>query len=115
MTESKKPKILTRLRIDEVSVVDRGAGKNCKILISKRDDSADHDISKRDDDAPKMPTWQKRYWQELGASPDFIAEQEREYERIHGTGHAEHGPEDDETEPEPENPFLKYFKRPRDA
>src|SRR5262249_3794262 len=40
----------------------------------------------------------------MGASPDFIAQQEREYERIHGTGHADHGPEDDE------NPFLQHFK-----
>jgi len=37
------PRILTNLRIDEVSVVDKGAGKNCKILISKRDDSTDKD------------------------------------------------------------------------
>src|SRR5262249_36307390 len=57
----------------------------------------------------KMPTWQKRYWQEMGASEDFIAQQEREYERIHGTGHADHEPADDE----PENPFLKYLRRPK--
>src|SRR5262249_48718975 len=90
----KRPTVLTRLRIDEVSLVDRAAGEGCKIVISKRDDS----------DA-KMPTWQKRYWQEMGASPDFIAQQERECERIHGTGHADHGPED-----EPENPYLKSFR-----
>src|SRR5215471_6608851 len=44
MSEPRKPKILTRLRISEVSLVDRGAGENCKILISKRDDSADNDF-----------------------------------------------------------------------
>jgi len=86
----KKPTVLTRLRIDEVSMVDRGAGAGCKVVISKR----------ADDDA-KMPTWQKRYWQEMGASPDFIAQQEREYERIHGTGHADHEPADDDIEVAP--------------
>jgi hypothetical protein len=33
---TKKPKILTRLRIDEVSSVDRGAGNGVKILLMKR-------------------------------------------------------------------------------
>jgi hypothetical protein len=33
---TKKPKILTRLRIDEVSSVDRGAGDGVKILLMKR-------------------------------------------------------------------------------
>ena len=33
------PKILTRLRIDEVSSVDRGAGKGVKILLMKRDNN----------------------------------------------------------------------------
>jgi len=38
----KRPTVLTRLRIDEVSLCDRGAGRNCKVIISKRaDDSAD--------------------------------------------------------------------------
>jgi hypothetical protein len=31
-------KVLTKLRIDEVSAVDRGAGKNTKIVLLKRDD-----------------------------------------------------------------------------
>jgi hypothetical protein len=35
----KKVKVLTRLKITEVSAVDRGAGENCKIVLSKRDDS----------------------------------------------------------------------------
>jgi hypothetical protein len=36
MSEQPKPKILTRLRIDEVSAVDRGAGERCRIVLSKR-------------------------------------------------------------------------------
>src|SRR5262249_12349526 len=39
--QPKKVKVLTRLRINEVSVVDRGAGEQCKILISKRADDDD--------------------------------------------------------------------------
>jgi uncharacterized protein YidB (DUF937 family) len=34
------PKLLTRLRIDEVSAVDAGAGEGVKILLMKRNDSA---------------------------------------------------------------------------
>jgi hypothetical protein len=33
------PKILTRLRIDEVSAVDRGAGEGVKVILMKRDDT----------------------------------------------------------------------------
>jgi len=33
----KKVRVLTRLKINEVSAVDRGAGENCKVVISKRD------------------------------------------------------------------------------
>jgi hypothetical protein len=33
------PKVLTRLRIDEVSAVDRGAGDGVKIVLMKRDDT----------------------------------------------------------------------------
>src|SRR5262249_52693646 len=45
MTEqSPKAKVLTRLRINEVSLVDRGAGEGCKILISKRDDGTGNDF-----------------------------------------------------------------------
>ena len=34
----KRPKILTQLRIDEISCVDRGAGDGVKIVLMKRDD-----------------------------------------------------------------------------
>src|SRR5262249_17329316 len=38
----KKVRVLTRLKISEVSAVDRGAGHQCKVILSKRvDDSAD--------------------------------------------------------------------------
>jgi len=37
----KKPTILTRLKINEVSLCDRGAGEGCRVIISKR---ADDDI-----------------------------------------------------------------------
>src|SRR5215471_2845704 len=42
-----KTKILTRLRINEVSLVDRGAGESCRVVISKRDDSVDEEFLKR--------------------------------------------------------------------
>ena len=37
----RKVKVLTRLKITEVSAVDRGAGENCRIVLSKRDDNYD--------------------------------------------------------------------------
>jgi len=36
MSDKPKPKILTRLRIDEVSAVDAGAGKGVKVMLMKR-------------------------------------------------------------------------------
>jgi hypothetical protein len=32
------PKVLTKLRVDEISCVDRGAGDGCNVVLSKRDD-----------------------------------------------------------------------------
>src|SRR5262249_10021827 len=37
----RKVRVLTRLKIGEVSLVDRGAGESCRVLISKRGDDAD--------------------------------------------------------------------------
>ena len=43
------PRILRKLKIDEISSVSRGAGDSCKIVLMKRDDTAkkerslDHD------------------------------------------------------------------------
>jgi|SRR5262249_22676712 len=36
--QPRKVKVLTRLKITEVSAVDRGAGENCKVILAKRDD-----------------------------------------------------------------------------
>src|SRR5262249_5012965 len=41
MTDKPRPKILTRLKINEVSLVDHAAGEGCRVVISKR---ADDDI-----------------------------------------------------------------------
>jgi hypothetical protein len=44
MSEPRKVKVLTRLRIDEVSAVDAGAGKGVKIMLMKRADGADDPV-----------------------------------------------------------------------
>jgi hypothetical protein len=41
------PRILTKLRIDEVSAVDRGAGENVRILLMKRDDTGQEERQAR--------------------------------------------------------------------
>src|SRR5262249_26786041 len=100
MTEQppKKAKILTRLRINEVSLVDRGAGEQCRVVISKRDDS-------NDDNGPvKMPDHERRYWAALGATA--LRHAEERYAKEQGAGAADHEPADDE----PENPFSKIFQ-----
>jgi hypothetical protein len=86
MTDKPKIKVLTRLKINEISLVDRGAGENCRILISKRDDSADAD---RGDLSPAEITRAKveGYQALRHAEERFLKE--------HGTGHADHEPEDD--------------------
>jgi hypothetical protein len=86
MTDKPKIKVLTRLKINEISLVDRGAGENCRILISKRDDSADAD---RGDPSPAEITRAKveGYTALRHAEERFLKE--------HGTGHADHAPEDD--------------------
>ena len=33
------PNKLTKLRIDEISLVDKGAGDGCKVILMKRDNS----------------------------------------------------------------------------
>jgi hypothetical protein len=46
---------LTKLRIDEISSVDRGAGEGCKIMFYKRDDGdAYFKIKRTDDDTPYL-------------------------------------------------------------
>jgi len=103
MTEQppKKVKVLTRLRIDEVSAVDAGAGKGVKVMLMKRDDSAD------DNRPVEMPEHERRYWAALGATA--LRRAEERFRKEHGVGYADHESEDDEVE----NPFLKYFRRPK--
>jgi len=94
----KKAKILTRLRIDEVSMVDRGAGERCRVIISKRaDDQAD------DNRPVEMPDNERRYWAALGATA--LRHAEERYAKDNGAGAADHEPADDE----PENPYKKFF------
>jgi hypothetical protein len=85
MTEHppRKVRVLTNLRINEISMVDKGAGRNCKVLISKRDDSADGD-----------DVYQTDWYREQAA----IAECQNE----------EHLRESDD---ERKGRFLKYFRR----
>src|SRR5262249_3846390 len=74
------PRILKNIRIDEVSACTKGAGVGTKIVLMKRDTSAD------DDDV-----YQTDWYREQAA----IAERQNErYVKEHGTGHADHEPED---------------------
>src|SRR6516165_1355671 len=81
-----KARVLTRLRIDEVSAVDKGAGKGVKVVLMKRDqDDATH---------PEMPEWERRYWQALGATALRQAE-----ERYAKQNAVEPEPDEDEDKP----------------
>jgi hypothetical protein len=85
MTDKPKIKVLTRLKINEISMVDRGAGENCRILISKRDDSADADhvdLSPAEIARAKVEGYQA------------LRHAEERFLKEHGTGHADHEPED---------------------
>ena len=105
MSEPRKVKVLTRLKITEVSAVDRGAGEGCRVVLSKRDDS--------DYSNTELSVEERARAEMIGrmALRDQEEMEKREYERIHGTGHNDHEPADDEGE----NPFLAIFKRPREA
>jgi len=92
-----KAKVLTRLRINEVSLVDRGAGESCRVVISKRDDSAD--------DRPAELSAEERA-RAVSEGATALRHAEEQYIKAHGTGHADHLPADDESE----NPFLKMFQ-----
>jgi len=90
MTTNQPPrraKVLTRLKITEVSAVDRGAGENCKIVLSKRDDGPD------DNTRREMPEHERRYWEALGATA--LRHAEERFLKEEGTGYADHTPEDD--------------------
>jgi hypothetical protein len=45
---------LTKLRISEISAVDRGAGEGCKIVLAKRDDAASRDGDAVSDDGSEL-------------------------------------------------------------
>src|SRR5262245_10642415 len=93
----KKAKVLTRLRIDEVSMVDRGAGESCKVIISKRDG---------DDSTDPAPLSNAERARAVTEGATALRHAEEEYIKAHGTGHADHEPADDE----PQNPFSKIFQ-----
>ena len=99
----KKPTVLTRLRIDEVSLVDKGAGQGCKIVISKRDELAG------DNRPVEMPEHERRYWAALGATA--LRHVEERFRKEQGTGHADPGPEDTEPEiaPTPEDDPSRFL------
>lgn len=101
MTTNQPPrrvKVLTRLKISEVSMVDRGAGERCRVLISKRaDDSADDnhtDLSVEEIARAKME------------GRRALRDAEEMYTKQDGTGAADH---DDRTGPLFEH-FLGIFK-----
>jgi hypothetical protein len=48
------PRILTKLRIDEISAVDKGAGHKCKVILMKRDDDT------RPRSKPHLERYQRR-------------------------------------------------------
>jgi hypothetical protein len=73
------PRILTKLRIDEVSAVDRGAGDGVKIVLMKRDDTP---RSK-----PHLERYQRRL-RKLRESRSFneIIKQARQYGNLAADG-----------------------------
>src|SRR5262249_37987511 len=101
----KNPKVLARLRIDEVSMVDRGAGVGCKIVISKRADDGANELPPLSDAERERAEYEGR-----AAIRDQENIEKREYERIHGTGAADHGPADDDRSGPLYEHFLGIFK-----
>jgi hypothetical protein len=45
MTTFQRPRVLRNLRIDDVSSVDRGAGRGVRVLLTKRSEEEDQDMS----------------------------------------------------------------------
>jgi len=85
-----KVRVLTRLKISEVSAVDRGAGHECKVVLSKRDD----------DYSPTELSVEERARAKMEGRM-ALRDAEEMAER------AKRDAEDDEDE----NPFLKIFQR----
>ena len=82
-----KTRVLTRIRIDEVSAVDKGAGEGVKIMLMKRaPDSADTDhvdLSPAEIARAKIEGYQA------------LRHAEERFLKEEGTGYADHTPEDD--------------------
>jgi hypothetical protein len=80
-----KARVLTRLRIDEVSAVDKGAGKGVKIMLMKRADAADDhvDLSPAEIARAKIEGYQA------------LRHAEERFLKEEGAGYADHTPEDD--------------------
>jgi hypothetical protein len=97
MTEHppRKVRVLTRLKISEVSCVDRGAGEGCKVLISKRYE---------DDDRPLSAAEIARSKMEGRAA---LRDAEDRFVKQHSTGFAEHEP--DEPAPTPEDDPSRFL------
>src|SRR5262249_22460834 len=91
--------------IDEVSMVDRGAGVGCKIVISKRADDGANELPPLSDAERERAEYEGR-----AAIRDQENIEKREYERIHGTGAADHGPADDDRSGPLYEHFLGIFK-----
>jgi len=94
MTAEQQPprrvKVLTRLRINEVSAVDHGAGEGVKIMLMKRDA----------DDTPVELSVEERAKAKM-AGRQALRDAEERYKREDGTGHADHEPAEDEPEIRP--------------
>ena len=88
------PRILTRLRIDEVSAVDKGAGEGVKIVLMKRRDRRDGSSKER---------WQRheREWLAGRACYDRFA-------KIFGVSKAADGDGDDDGDRENNGGHLDH-------
>jgi hypothetical protein len=85
------------MRIQEVSLVDRGAGENCRVTISKRDDTDD-------DHRPLSAAEIARAKMEGRAA---LRDAEDRFVKQHGTGYAEH----ELDEPVDADPSRFYFNK----
>jgi hypothetical protein len=76
----KKPKVLTRLKISEVSSVDAGAGDGCKVVLYKRDGTPDfHAIFRKHSRRPEPLQYLDRYaGEDAGAGGHFAKRSEGE-------------------------------------
>jgi hypothetical protein len=85
-------RILTKLRINEISSVDRGAGDGCRIMLAKRDDDAFEEPEKDDvidddlavaDDEPDAPKKLRQFVEALRIANPKLTEQQAHYFLLH--------------------------------